>query len=457
MKRVTVTLAIAAFAAGIASYQLWSQWRFVAGRVPLRPIVASEITAHVQKLAAIDPGPLAEQLSADANIRAFAAQATAGQSEPEAQARAIVAELQKRATAGAFGDWARVEPRVTPPLTAAGTLAALNERKPGAQLYPFELASLAVAALRSLEVPALLAEVYRYPDERTALDPSGRLGYHAVFLGDGATKSGRVFDPFGGRSVQPSQADFAVLNDTQAVAAALNLRALTRFDVSRDPPGSLVDVTAAEQLSSSSPSVRCARALVLLGNPANSEEGVRELDKALAQHGDAPRHANWAMHALAQQELTSASMHIQAALAEAPDYALAHVFLSSLHLMRGEYDPATRELDQAEKLAPDLALVPQIRAQLQAAIGELEIAAASAQKAVQQRPHDPQPLFILARIERNAGRGSDMRKHVQALLDLVPEIERDRRRQQLQNVFGDDVFEPGPGATREGPARAAAP
>jgi tetratricopeptide (TPR) repeat protein len=455
MRRVSVPLVLAMLGLGFAGYQYWTEHRFVAGQVPMRPIPADEVKGHVLALAGVDAGALAQQLVPDAKLQAFASAATAGKSSAQERARALVDALQARAQRGAFADWTRVDPRPGPPLTAAATLNALQADGAKRQLYPFELASVAVAALRSLDVPALMAEVYRYPSERAPLDPSGRLGYYAVFIGEPQRGTGQLFDPYGGRSTQPAAGDFALLDDVQVAGVGLTLQALTHFDATRDAAAVQSDAQAAVKLLPKSPSAHCARALLLLAQPEGNEQGTSELNEALSLHADAPRHVNLATHALAQQDMRSASTHIKAALDEAPDYALAQVLLASTYLINGEYAQSRQQLDAAEKLTPDLALLPQLRAQLAAAVGELDMALESAQEGVKRRPNDPQPLFILARIERRAGRADDMRKHAQELLALVSPNDRDRRRQQLQRVFGDDVFNEAPSANAKAVAPAA--
>jgi hypothetical protein len=66
-------------------------------------------------------------------------------------------------------------------------------------------------------------------------------------------------------------------------------------------------------------------------------------------------------------------------------------------------------------------------------------------KAVQQRPSDPQPLFILARIERSLGLKDDMRKHAAQIMELTPLAQREGRKLHLQAVLGEDAFD-GPAA-----------
>lgn len=114
-------------------------------------------------------------------------------------------------------------------------LARLERAGAREPLYPLELAALATASLRSLDVPALVAEVYRYANEKRPLEPSGHLGYYAVFV-PGPNATGVVYDVYAGRTEAPAAGDYAPLDDAQAIGAALIIRSSAPTTRCATPP-----------------------------------------------------------------------------------------------------------------------------------------------------------------------------------------------------------------------------
>lgn len=438
--------------AAIAFRVLRAPRRHPPGRVPMEPIDAESLHIDVKALAKIDIGPLRELLTPDDAVASFAARATSGKSSASEKAQAIVTALAARKDKQAFVDWSLFEPRVGPPLTAAETWRTLQRDGARAQLYPLELAALAVAALRSVDVPAMLAEVYQYPNEKKPLDPSGRFGYFGAYVPGDAPGKGAVFDAYGGRKVAPAAADFVVLNDAQAVGAALAIRSVDTLRNTIDMQRAHVDADAAVALSPNSPTTHGARAALLLGEKGSVAEGEKELDAALKLRNDAPRHVQIAVHKLALQDVITAQREIAPVLKDLPDYALAHALRASALMMFTEFPAARAELETTERLEPQLPLVPQLWAQLLAAEGNLEAALAKAQEAVKERPNDPQPLYILVRIEKRLGHDADMHQHARHLIELSPEPERETRRTMLKRSLGDDVFDAQPDAGAAQPA-----
>lgn len=410
------------------------------GQVPLAPISADELREDALALTGKDAGELVQLLAADARVKAFAERAARGQSGAAAQAQAVCSALEERRQKQAFLGGARVEARETPPLTASGALAAIEKDGARVALYPLEAAALAVAAVRSLGTPALVAEVFRYPDEHKPLDPSGRLGYYALALPRTEGAPEQLFDAYAGRKTAPAAGDYKLLNDAQALGAALSLRGLTQLDNGRDTRAGLADSELAVKLSPSSAAVRSVRAALLLAT-GGVEAGTHELDAAFSLRSDAPRRNNLATLGLLSDNPDAAAKEIAAALAEAPDYALAHVTLATVHLMRGEQDLGRAELEKAERLEPDLAMLPQIWAQYYASANDMDQALAKAQEGVRRRPNDTQALLVLARIDRAAGRYDDMRKQARAIMAHVPSDQHERMQELLRGMLGPTVFE----------------
>jgi tetratricopeptide (TPR) repeat protein len=422
-------------------YALYRQsHKHAPGQAPLEPISADDVRTDVRALAGVDAGDYAQLLEADSKLAAFAEHAAQGQTTADGKAKAICAALQDRQRKQAFVAWPRVDPREGLPLTASGTWAAIARDGARRQLYPLELGALAVAALRSVGVPALLAEVYRYPNERTALDPSGRLGYFAAFVPADKGPGGHVYDAYGGRTEQPKAADFVVLNDVQAVGAAFALRGMHKLDNMADTKNGLADAEIAVKLLPSSASTRSVRAALLLAT-GGVEAGTRELDAAAQLRNDAPRHNNMAVLALVGGDPNGAAKEVSLALAELPDYALAHVTLASVDLMRNERDQARVEIEQAERLEPDLPVLSQVWAQYYASSNDFERAIAKAEEAVQRKPKDPQGRLLLARIFRAAGRYDDMRKQARAVMQQTSADEKERIKSVLNAVLGPTALE----------------
>jgi tetratricopeptide (TPR) repeat protein len=412
------------------------------GQVPLEPIDAESARIDVRTLTELDPGPLAQLLEANDQVAAFAQRAAAGKSGDAAQAQAICDALKARKSKRAFVEWSRVDARMGGPLTAAETLSALAEDSAERQLYPLELSALAVASLRSLGVPAMIAEVYRYPNERVPVDPSGRFGYFAALIPAHAGKPTHVYDAYGGRTSQPLPVDYVVLNDAQAIGAALAIRAIDRLNNSFDPDGALLDSAAALKLLPNSPSAHTARAGVVLTRADGGTDGTEELEIAAKLRPDAARHANLGTRALAQGAIIPATQELRKALDETPDYAQAVLMQAAAFMMIPESALAHQRLEDAEKLDPTLGQLPQLWAQWYSNAGVPLEALRYAREAVKRRPNDPQPLFVLARIELKLGYEEEVHKHARDILERVPPADRERRSAMLLGAFGPTALDP---------------
>lgn len=426
-------------AGGLAAWQLQRTHVHKPGEVPLEPVSATALREDVRVLCGLDEAELAGMLEPDAAVVQLAEHATAGKRTDHEKAVSIVSALAARKQARAFVEWSRVDPRQGAPLTAAATARAIAQDRAERQLYPLEVAALSVAALRSVDVPALVAEVFAYAGDRRPLDPSGHFGYFGVYVPDDSAAHGRVYDPYLGHEQGPKPADYAVLNDAQVVGAALGLRAMDAVRNRLDPDAALRDAEAAVKLVPGSPTTHSVLANVLLAR-ADVANGSAELDKALSLRADAPRRNNRAVHALTHNDPMLAGRELGDTLKDYPDFAYAHTTRAAASMILMSYQVAADELHLAEQSDPDLPLIPQLWAQLLAAKNELNEAAIMGRKAVQQRPSDPQPLYILARIERTLGLKDDMRKHAARILELTPAAQRDGRKAHLEAVLGDDAF-----------------
>jgi tetratricopeptide (TPR) repeat protein len=389
----------------------------------------------------VDAGPLLRLLLADAALRRFAEQAAAGKDAPRARADALFAALRARAKAAAFVPWSLSEPRATPVQTASQTLAALKDGA-RAELYPLELSALMVAALRALEVPALVAELPDPRGARAPLDASGYLGYFVVAVpgeaGAGAPQF-QFYDVYGGKQLGP-EAQATPLSDAAALGAALALRAAHENSQLSDPRAALASSSHALQLAPSLPSVRTVRGVVVL-TERMVEQGLQEFQAARELRGDAARLHNLASVMLVTQELDKAQSVLSAALEKAPDFAAAHVTLATLLLLRGEAEQAHGELLKAEQLAPSLPAVHWGFAELALRRGDGEEALARARRALTPRPSFDARLRYAALL-RQAGKYEEMRQTAEQLLAQAPAYRKDEVRQVLGAVLGPTALEP---------------
>jgi tetratricopeptide (TPR) repeat protein len=407
------------------------------------PLEPRQLQRELER-ASVQVGALSSLLEADAAVASFARQAVAGRSGAEDKARAIVKALRARAASGGFVAWSLADPRVGPVMTAAQTLAAISKEHAQKELYPLEVAALAVAALRAVDVPGMLAEVYAWPGERSPLDPSGRFGYFGVAL-PRPTGKPRVLDPYAGRSEQEQCTECALLSDVQALGAGLALMASQRLAANEDPAAALRDADAAVKLAASSPSVRTARGAVLLANGA-SDLGQGELEAAAQMRPDSARRNNLAMLYMAQGDGERAAREVAQLLEQEPDFALGHITLAEIHLARGERELSRAELEKAEGLDPRLPSLPLTWAQFYASAGENERAIEHGRRAVKARPSDPQAHLVLARIYRQAALYDEMRVEARAVLALTPQALGARTHELLERLLGPTALESPPEA-----------
>lgn len=411
-----------------------------------QPLSPSALSAELERRG-IKGEPLARLLEADDAVERFAERATSGQGSDADKAAAVVKALRARATAQAYVPWSLSDPRAEPPRTAAETLAALAKDGARLQLYPLELAALGVAALRAVDVPAMLAEVRAVTGERAPLDASGRFGYFAVALAGGP--KAQLFDVYGGRA--PFAAEGAALrSDIEAVGAALSLRANARLVQNEDPAAALRDADAAIKLLPSSAAVRTSRGTVLLANAA-ADLGEAELKAAAQMAPDAARRNIMAMLNLTQGQTENAAREVSQALAEKPDFALGQVTLAAVHLASGEREQARAALDKAEALDPGLSAVLLTWSQFHASAGQNEQALSYAKRAVEAKPKDPQARLLLAGLYRQAARYDDMRKEARAVLELTPAASKGRMRELIGRLLGPTALEPSVEDTTDAP------
>jgi len=436
-------VAIGIVGAVVAVYLVWAENTpdTVSDEVPLRPLSLSELRGHLRRLHA-DAGDAVSFLDADDDVEAFAEEATDGRDSPRARAEGIVEAIRQRASKQAFVPWSMATPRDTPVRDVRRTLEQLREDSGRAHLYPLEVAAVAVAALRSVDVPAMLAEVYAFPGDRAPPEPSGHLGYFAiaVYPDEAGEGTPRVFDPYGGRGTAPEEEDFRVLSDVQALGAVLNHRAVHAIVNEGDPAAAFELCGDALLLDPRSPAIRSARGMVLLAS-GGTEEGLQELEAAAQLRPDAPRRNNLAGVALSKGDAETAAREVAAALEQHPDFAGGHATLAAVHLGRDERDMAERELRRAEELDPTLPHLPMLWANYYMMTHDPEQAVVRAREAIERRPHDWQTRLGAARVMREAGYYDEMREQAHRVLADAPRERAAAVRELIAQVLGPTALE----------------
>lgn len=394
---------------------------------------------------AVDPAPalvagdaLAKLLVADGAIEGFATTAAGGAGEGLPRARAIVAALRARASAMAFVPWSRVEPRDRGPMVAAAAYARIAEDASRAKLYPLEVAAVAVAAMRHVGVEAQVTEVFWFEGDRSPPDPSGRLGYFAVAVGEGAAL--QVLDPYAGREARVAAGDHTVLTDAQAIAAAISLRGIQQATPSGDMRAALRDSELALKVLPRSPSVRGGHGLALLLSGAGPQ-AMAEFEAARQLRDDAPRNLNVGFAYLAKGDVGQAATFIARSLEQAPDYAVAHMNLARLHMAQANREQAYASLEAAQRLDPDMPALALVWAAYHMAIREWPQAMVRAKAALEAQPENPEAHITVAKIYRELGNYDAMRLHARMLLDLVSESQRARTRDLIIAMLGVTALE----------------
>jgi len=413
---------------------------------PAIPLDPEDLALFLER-EGVAPGGMEEILQGGRTVEKLARTAAAGKSTPEQKAQAVVEAIRARARARAFIDWSRIDPRDKPPLTPERVAEMLEEDGAAYRLYPLEVAALAVAALRSVGVQAMLAEGFAFEGDRSPPDPSGRLGYFIPVLSEVPREKAVLLDPYSGRSGRLTSAEYEALTDLQAVGLALNLRAIHRLHRDQDLQGAMADSDKALRLAPRSPPVRGVRALVLLGSSSGAQ-AQSELEAASQIRPDASQRNNLAGLLLAMGDLDGAAQQVSLALEQYPDYPSARVTLASVHMARMEQDQAKAELETAERLDPDMPIIHMVWAQYHASRQQWDEAISRARQGVENRPNDAQARLVLGRIYREAGRYPEMRGQARAALELVPEPRAEEMKKLIHGLLGptalDDLDEQEP-------------
>ncbi len=422
----------------------WAVWRArgpatVGDEVAMAPLSQDILEAHLRR-EDVDARPLTRFLVADDALEELGR--TGSGDSPEEIAQGVYEAIRARSEAGAFSRWSMGVPRETPLQNASAAWGWLDTDGAHRRLYPLEAAAIMAVALRTHGVPAMIAETFAFPGDHSPPDPSGHFGYYTVAVYDGEPGEGtpHLFDPWGGHETEPEEGDYEVLNDVQAIGAALSLRAIHLLVRESDPERALSVSQDAVSVLARSPSVRSVRGAILLA-AGNAQEALEEFRAAAQIRNDAPRRNLMASMYLAQGETSDASREVSAALEAMPEYAAAHGTLAAIHLSSAEPDEALRELREAQRLDPELHILAGLWASYYAGTGDLDRAVEYARSAIEANPGDLQSRLMAARIYRQAARYDDMRREARAVMDATPEARREQMEQLIHQLLGPSALD----------------
>jgi len=433
----------------VAGTAFWLSGRSsdIEGPVPVRPLNAAEL-ASVLKREQVQAAGLDGLFAASDAIEAFAKQSSGASSDAFGRAEAMTRTLRDRQKAQAFVPWSLGEPRPTPIMKPDALLKLLSKDGGRAELYPLELCALEIAALRSVGVNAMLAELPDSPSDRAPLDPAGYFGYFVVQVAadDEPSAKTKLYDPYGGRALHDTT-KVNVLDDAAALGAALATRAVHEISYLADPKLALDSSSFALRLAARLPSVRTARGIVVLSGKM-VEQGLQELSAAAQLRRDAVRLHNLASARMLSGDVEAATKDLNAALEKAPDFAGARATLGALQMLQGDLETGRASLQRAESLAPDLSLIQWGFAELAMREGDRDGGLARGKQALNTRGSFDGRLRY-AVLLRQASKYEEMRVQAHALIDAAPAYRKQEVRELIGAVLGPtalDPLEPDPSA-----------
>jgi tetratricopeptide (TPR) repeat protein len=326
------------------------------------------------------------------------------------------------------------EPRVGEVRLPDQVLAAIQAGDRRA--YPVEIASLAVATLRSRRQGSRAAQVM----EVTALegvpspDPSGRYGYYVVEV------DGEILDLFGARK-EPKVETGRLLEDVEVVAAAGALSALVEVTRGVGVTGALRKTRRAHEIDPKSPSIRSLEGTVLMV-AGQFEEAAGEFEAALSLSPDPARKNVVAGLKLASGDTAAARKLVEESIEEDPQLAPAYVTRAGIELARGDFRGARASLSKAESIDPNLRLLSILYAQIDLAEGDPASASRRISADLKQHPEDAETHMAAVQIFHAAQNYDAMRRSVQAVLRLSPPEQRGMLEEQIRMLFGPSALMP---------------
>ncbi|MCA9582288.1 MAG: hypothetical protein KC416_10875 [Myxococcales bacterium] len=220
-------LVLLALVGGGYAYYATSTPKSIAGDPPLSPLAQDDLLGYLRhrNLAEV---PTATIFGDPDDVEAFAEKAVQGV-EKGGWLGAISRTVAERGSKhGAFVPWSFSLSRTEGIRGPKATLDVLQKDKGGAHLFPLEVALLTAVSLRSLDVPAMVVEIYDFPGSKRPPETSGRYGYYGVAVPEGASGY-RIADPYLGRESTPEEGDYRVMTDVEVVGAALGHEAFAQL------------------------------------------------------------------------------------------------------------------------------------------------------------------------------------------------------------------------------------
>jgi tetratricopeptide (TPR) repeat protein len=373
-------------------------------------------------------------------VEEFAKKASRGKVSPAEKARALLDSIRARVTAN-HEHYVSIQPRRSPPLDPEETLAALQSDDPF-EPYPYEIAALMITACRSVSVPAVMAEVYKFANSKRPADPSGVQGYYVAALPRGDSDSYRrpiLYDPASGRFGDSAEAESDVMTDLDAVAARLGLQALYEA-AHRGDTGLAGRLTGlAVKLRPSSATTLAARGTVMLltgDNELTARTALEEYEKALRIRPDAQRKVLIARILLATGQGARAEELIRSALSDTEEFAAAHGILGLLHLTNDRVEEAQASLTRAQQLEPRDPHIALLWVQYHMAQHDVPAAIEAAQAVVDSIPDDPQPRLMLTQVLYTDARYDAAETQCYELIRRNPD--NDQLRELMRRMFDCD-------------------
>lgn len=371
-------------------------------------------------------------------VETFASKAARGAASPREKVVAVQDAIRELAS-GAHESYVASAPRAAGPKSPTETLAALRSDEPY-EPYPFELAALMVAALRSLGVEAALAEVFRYQGEARPADASGTIGHYAVAIPEGESyERPAVYDPSTGRRGDNARGDVEVLTDVEAAGSLLVLRALHEVAFGEEASEGERLATLAVRLRPESATALAARGTVRLlagGGELSARAALEEYERALRARSDPQRKVLVARVLLAAQQVPRAEELVRSALEDAPEFAAAHGLMGMIHAASRRIEEAQASITRAEELEPRDPHLGLLWVQLHIAQRDLGAAAEAALAVVDRVPDDPQPRLLLAQVLWEDAQYGAAEAQLRELLRRDPD--NDRLRDLLREAFDFD-------------------
>jgi tetratricopeptide (TPR) repeat protein len=335
------------------------------------------------------------------------------------------------------------------PVRTAAELAHAVETKRAQNALSYELAALLLAALRQHGMIALLCEAFEQTAPVRAADPSGALGRYAVavYPTDEALSEPPqlVFDPAraarlppwagggGDRTMKSLLREPRPLDDVSAAARLYALRALREIEHhARRPERAYELIQWALDASAPAAAVHAARALVL-ARAGGIEDAVAEAKRAARLRSDAARRTVLASLLLAKRESDDAELELRQALEQDKTFWPAHRSLAALRWMSGDRSGGDVHLERALALAPDEPTVLALVANKHLTAGETDEGLALLRDLAKRRPRE-QTLLQLYIALVQAGETDEAERVHEQLLKVARD--EDQMRELLEQMSG---------------------